>query len=129
MNFSKSFKLSNGYSGILFSLFIVLLIAGFLMLMNNFSNSNGNSNNYYGNTTPISSSYIPKNNINKKISPILPSMSLPKNDTKPLFNNSKTLEEEIVSNMAPVISNENLGNPSYLPVINSNLTSTDISEL
>lgn len=121
MNFSKFFKLSNGYSSILFSLFILLLIIGFFMLMSNSSNKNN-----YVNSMPISSSYISKNNNNELMqAPI----SLPKTDTTSFLDNSRTLEEEIISNMAPVVSNQNLGNPSYLPVIDSNLTSTDISEL
>ena len=123
MNFSKLFKSSNAYSGLVVGLFAIIAIIGLFTLMGN-SNSNRSSNYLSISKTPQSS--IISNELQ------MPSVSLPleKNNISFLDDHySRTLEEEVISTMAPTISNENLGNPSYLPVIDSNLDSTDINEL
>lgn len=124
MTFSKIFKSSNAYSGLLTGLLIFLAIVGILTLM---SGSNS-KNNYITSSTSNSYSYLPRNKVDL---PLPKPVYLPKNDTTSLLDtsNNRTLEEEVISNMAPVVTNENLGNPSYLPVIDSNLSSTDINEL
>lgn len=124
MTFSKIFKSSNAYSGLLTGLLIFLAIVGILTLMSGFNNKN----NYITSSTSNSYSYLPRNKVDL---PLPKPVYLPKNDTTSLLDtsNNRTLEEEVISNMAPVITNENLGNPSYLPVIDSNLSSTDINEL
>jgi hypothetical protein len=44
------------------------------------------------------------------------------------LDNSSSLEEQVVSSMAPPEYNENLGTPSYLPIIDSNINGSDINE-
>jgi hypothetical protein len=44
------------------------------------------------------------------------------------LDNSPSLEQQVVSNMAPPVYNENLGTPSYLPIIDSNINGSDINE-
>lgn len=123
MNFSKFFKSSNRYGSVLLVSFVVLSIIGVLTFM---GGSNGaNRGGYVANNLPVSGpSVLKKESVGMDV-------SFPKVDTTSFLDNenSSSLEEEVISTMAPAITNENLGNPSYLPVIDSNLNSTDLNEL
>lgn len=132
MNFSKLFKSTNAYSGLIIGLFIIIAIIGVFTLMGN-SNSNYSSNSSNSSNSITNLSVSQPKTVSNELQ--MPSSSLPieQNDYTSFLDNSNsnstTLEEEVISTMAPTISNENLGNPSYLPVIDSNLDSTDINEL
>jgi hypothetical protein len=119
MNFSNFFKSSNRYGSVLLVSFVVLSIIALLTLM-------GGSGNSSSNNFPLVSIHSPSKSENIEMN-----ISLPKNDTTSFLDTSdpRTLEEEVISTMSPVVTNENLGNPSYLPVIDSNLNSTDLNEL
>jgi hypothetical protein len=123
MNFSKFFKSSNRYNNVILVSFVVLAIIGVLTLM-----GGNSSRNVSGYKAPIFMDSSRK--IDVPVSMPMP-VSLPQNDATSFLDNSnsKSLEEDIISNMAPIITNENLGNASYLPVIDTDLGATELNDL